>query len=1126
MKRSVLLAIIFLWPACSLYGQSNKTLNIAVIADKTAGLDKSPLVSLLEVQLSNNKNIKLLERAQIDKIMQEQQLSASGLLERTNAIKIGQLLRADAFVIITPENQTGQAGDLIRVRVAQAAHGLRLLDYFEQIDASKPDDTAQKISKRIDSVITKLSLPAGQAIPVGIVDIHRVQLGDRYKILERSLPVLLSVRLGIEPKLIMLEREDLKVLMDEKLRTAGEDSKFWGSAVLIEGNLQPKNGGLEMTLALRKPDGKEIKTVIVPVEPNEPSVAIDKASTDIVHAILNAPPASQWDLAAEAEQFYQQGQMLFNHSRYEEAVPIFETAHTLQPQNIYYTGTLFETVWEIRRKIELAVLRNESNLKSREELEKKNPTVTITPLKLEEIGICPYSDIDIVEIVSTLVRQIRNGYEKGLFSARDIYNNWSNSLGADLMRSGYLASNVSVSTEQIRVINRDNRKIWIETFDSALQKQLLRNDNPPMNNLIRARLVWISSDDPNELMVNLKKVFTEFVMPFELGGRIRSDSERKHIYEQAFTLNSPIFSLGYFDHYTSLKYSGDIIYLWWEYIQGFVDVKDSVLSDIGKLALTQVSSGASNQTESTQAQSDGLKTIEELEAKLTNPNDNLDNKTKQQLIISIKGLLETRPIISINNQRLLIWEKIYEFLIKQKDIDSLIEIGAYFPSLVGDYNFQKETELRHYQLLEQIVEILQVHKGENQVSEVLSKIKNTQAIIRNKFPELNLQQAVSSLPVTMLLTKKDLLQNMQNNINNSTRVFGVILKDRVLWTTLILYGRGYSDSEGNVQWPSIIAVGGYNLLKKELTTLWQIETSFSQPPSLGTLVFGSKASYLFINRVGIVELPSILAEEKKILHNPRVLTQKNNLPSLSITSVAQDNDKIWVAYGGVKEESGIGLYDPKTEKWETVFCSTLKNKSPFSVGQPYQINSMICLQPNKLLFSVSGIEQSGLWRMDTNTQELKYLGSAQGSFIQDLESNNLWLTSSSYWIEIIPDSEKITLILRDALTKLRMSPQKNKLVAGLNEDMFLPESFLNDVVFGLYGALSSIDLSTSAIHGDKLWARFGKNQIVIAEKGKSFKEAQIIDNDILDGGPVSRFVSTPYGLIAIGAGTVGLIETQ
>ena len=74
--------------------------------------------------------------------------------------------------------------------------------------------------------------------------------------------------------------------------------------------------------------------------------------------------------------------------------------------------------------------------------------------------------------------------------------------------------------------------------------------------------------------------------------------------------------------------------------------------------------------------------------------------------------------------------------------------------------------------------------------------------------------------------------------------------------------------------------------------------------------------------------------------------------------------------------------------------------------------------------------------------------------------------------------------------------------------------------------MGNLDLSTSAIHENKLWARLGASQILIVEKGGSYEDAEIIDNNILDGGPVCRFVSTPYGLIGIGEGIVGLIETE
>ena len=252
---------------------------------------------------------------------------------------------------------------------------------------------------------------------------------------------------------------------------------------------------------------------------------------------------------------------------------------------------------------------------------------------------------------------------------------------------------------------------------------------------------------------------------------------------------------------------------------------------------------------------------------------------------------------------------------------------------------------------------------------------------------------------------------------------------------------------------------------------------------------------------------------------------ETGLPSLSLSSIALDGKKLWVAYGGQDEESGLGLYDPNNEQWQTVFCSTLKGNNPFSEGQTYQINSLTKINSKKMFFNVSGIEQSGVWIMDTETKGLRNLTPSIGEIEKD-EKNNLYLKSLDYWIKVNPDTEKMTVIMREPLERFTMAPKSRRSESGLNEDIFLPESFLRKITFNYYWAYGSLDLSTGTIHKNKLWARLGKSQIIIAEKGKSFEDAQIIDNNILDGGVVLKFVSTPYGLVGIGEGIVGLIEDK
>jgi hypothetical protein len=1107
MKRSVFLLIIALWPAYYSYAQQippgmaepKKALNIAVIADKTGGLDKSPLISLLEVQLSNNKNIKLVERAQIDKILQEQQLSATGLLERNNTIKIGQLLRADAFIILSLENQTEKVGDLIRVRLAQTAHGLRLLDYFEQIEVSKPDEVAQKIIKRLESVIVKLSLPVGAAVPVGIVDIHRVQLGDKYRILERSLPMLLSVSLGIEPKIIMLEREDLKILQDEKLRTSGEDFKFWGSGVLIEGNLQTKNGGLEMSLSLHR-SGESSKSFSIPIDPNEPSVAIDKAATNIVQEILNTPPTGQWQLAAEAEQFYQEGQMLSAHSRYEDAINPTEIAYALQPNNIDYIANLFEVVWNVRYENEKILRRNEKAIEAAEKRKTNNPQGTFVSPKLEEQLICPYSDLDIAGLVSIWVRRIHNVYEKGQLSASfiDNYKKALSCLGTDLMDTTlYFVSPISVTTEQIKQINRENRRIWIETVIAYLKQQPIQGSDQQIK-IFRdiAQLSWISTDDPNELIANIRKSFAEFIMPPEIGGKIASSEERASFCEQGF-----LFEMGQISQKnleaTHLKgVSNRFIELWNKYLTELAENEDELVSILGKRNMVYQIAYLPNETSKAQIRNFILKSIEIYVEKLTNPDKPLDTKTKQHIINNIGLLLFKFPgplcASRESSPGSSVWERICEFFIGQKDIDCLIDLEKYSLTFMNERGFTPDKAQRSYQLLERIAEVFQTRKGDERISSALMKLRNTQALIRERVPRVEFTQSAQSLSVKMLLTKE--------NLQKQGKIFlTTFTEDEILWLSMILGARGTGDSPSSIIWLNDIGLVGINLAQKKLTSIWQTSVKSNRPiTEITGLLVGNKASYISLYNGGILEFPGNPREGQEYIENSKIYTQENGLPSLLITSIAQDGDKLWVAYGYWDQESGLGLFDPNTKKWETFFCSTLKGNPPFSDGQPYMIPSILSVNPDKLFLYGVFAKQQNLWRMDVKTKQLQFIHSIEEELTEDLAANS-WLKKAN------PKSTTLSL----------------------KEDMFLTDSFLSKVTIGPYTyKAGTLDLSTGTIHNNKFWARLGQSQIIIAEKGKSFEEAEIIDNNILDGGPVFRFVSTPYGLIAIGEGTVGLIETE
>ncbi len=84
-----------LLPCCQGYAETR----VAVIASQAAGVEK--LVPLVELRLTQNKGIVLLEREKIKEIVREQELQSLTAAEGTSKrIGLGKLLKADLLILL------------------------------------------------------------------------------------------------------------------------------------------------------------------------------------------------------------------------------------------------------------------------------------------------------------------------------------------------------------------------------------------------------------------------------------------------------------------------------------------------------------------------------------------------------------------------------------------------------------------------------------------------------------------------------------------------------------------------------------------------------------------------------------------------------------------------------------------------------------------------------------------------------------------------------------------------------------------------------------------------------------------------------------------------------------------
>ena len=1106
----IIAAIIF--TINTAFANSQNSINIALIADKSSGLDKLPLFSMLEAELSQTEGVKLLERDSIDKILEEQKLSASGLLDRNTTIKIGKLLRADAFIILSLENKSQESGDLIRVRVSETSHGLRLLDSFEQSNSKNPQEAVERIIQKIESVLNKINQPDEKLIPVGIVDIHRVQLGEQYKMLERTLPAMLSVRLSLEPQIIMLEREDLKVLLDEKLMTKGEDSEFWSSAILIDGYIQPNNGQLELHLNLKQASGDNLETIVVSLEPSKAVASIDKASTEIIEKLQDSPPTAKWNPEQEAEQFYKKAQMLVAHGRDEEALPLFETSHALKPQNVNYNGALFTRIWEKRKNGEY---------------------------------ISPYSDIEIAELVSHFVNQIYDGLSSGILSEQDVQR-WSKELGQSIqITAGYFASHVSVVNEEIKLLNRETRKVWIKINELSLQQQTsIVNKLSKICDIVA--LTWLSSDDPNELFENLKKVFTKYIMPPELGGEIKVSKYRDHIFREALCKKYLDISFVKSSH---LKDTYFVVQeLWQEYLKDMIDINDPVIQLNSCLMLSRTSGFPSK------AEKEKAKYYIKIALKITRQQlHNTKDENRYFLTLPLSNIEKNMDNLNLTKDEIVeIWSEFYEPLIEKKDIEALAICSPprneAMNSVLEDFILledntvvkydSEEVTKKWYKLLKRIADVLESDTTNNK--EVANALYKTQESIdklrKNKnFSYLASLNEESNIVIPKEKSRIAVSQIFKTNQFKSTSSSTPVtifteIQNNMLWIANESHSNAFNkDSDGNRVTNVNVSLAGINLKENQLKSLWQTELPSLFYPQMTGLVINDNACYLSIINAGIVEFPGSKIESREQLSNPNIISINTGLPSNVITSIAMDNDKLWIAYGDQNKESGLGLFDPQTKHWESIFCSTIEGESLFNSGNTYQIKNLIispkkevffsCVfQSNNLSDKVSLNEKGGgLWRIYPESLTLERLLPVSGSSI-DISDGKLLISASEYIIEYDVTLKEIKVIYGNIQHLLRRFSEY-----GVNISV---ENLRNqNNKKRIESDLSVINLSRSAFYRNKFWACLEEHQIIIVDQDKGFDEAMIIDNNILDGKPVEKFVSTPYGLVGIGDGIVGLIET-
>jgi hypothetical protein len=281
---------------------------------------------LLTVALSSEPTILLLERDEVGRVLRERGLAAGGLTT-PNYAQLGKLLGAEGLVLL----DTAKAGSnqVLTVRIVAAGPGVIVGAWYEK---NPPDDVrrwADQVAGKVRVLAPKLNVPAGQAIPVSVLNLRSGLPTRKARDLERELTWLLIHRLASEPRLFVLERVQMERLAFEKAFASGPHSAFWTSCCVIDGEITEHPGeALSVKLRLELP-GQTPQTVQASGTAKDLRQLAEALGAEVARQLGQDSLATAWKPTQEGRRFGAEAHSAFDAGLFDQALAAAEASQVL-----------------------------------------------------------------------------------------------------------------------------------------------------------------------------------------------------------------------------------------------------------------------------------------------------------------------------------------------------------------------------------------------------------------------------------------------------------------------------------------------------------------------------------------------------------------------------------------------------------------------------------------------------------------------------------------------------------------------------------------------------------------------------------------------------------------------------
>ncbi|HTV39601.1 MAG TPA: hypothetical protein VMF08_03425 [Candidatus Sulfotelmatobacter sp.] len=321
--------VLCFWLVARSFAQTNVPVKLALIAESG---EAAEAVDVMTAQLSGDRRFQLLDRDEIDRVYREQGLSAAN----RNDLKLGRILGADGLLLInvfTPRQpalapSSTQPRERITVRLVAINPGVILAEGAFAWSAKDAVEWPKSAAAYLDSYLPKLSVSAGDAVAISIVNLRSAIQSRETAQTEHTLKMLVIERLSHEPRVFVLERQKLQLLAEEKDLKA-DTSAFWDGSYLLDGVVD-QNGYSRDTITinarLTPPRGGQ--PLLFEVSGSRTNLAeVVNALAARVTGMLNIQStATPWNAADEASSYFDEANWALKWEMYGEAQAASESA--------------------------------------------------------------------------------------------------------------------------------------------------------------------------------------------------------------------------------------------------------------------------------------------------------------------------------------------------------------------------------------------------------------------------------------------------------------------------------------------------------------------------------------------------------------------------------------------------------------------------------------------------------------------------------------------------------------------------------------------------------------------------------------------------------------------------------